>query len=266
MACIPSRFPYSRAFSLVELSIVLVILGLLTGGILAGQSLIRAAELRSISADLSRYMAATNAFRDQYNAWPGDMTNAQSFWGVRAAGTNFVCQRTLNVTTGTCNSDGNGFIDEVSGDTSHGERFLFWQHLAYAGLVEGSYTGASNNTGYEAVVVGSNAPPGKLSNSYYYMFVPGNNQPISGDTEYYDGPYSKNTFGLRTVASPAILKPDEAWSLDTKLDDGKPATGAFFSWKRSGTWTPNCATSDALSAEYNVSATGTLCPVIFEIR
>ena len=59
-------------FSLVELSIVLVILGLLTGGILAGQSLIRAAELRSISTDYSRYIAAVQAFRDKYFALPGD--------------------------------------------------------------------------------------------------------------------------------------------------------------------------------------------------
>ena len=69
------------AFSLVELSIVLVILGLLTGGILSGQSLIRAAELRSVTTEYSRYTAATYSFRDKYFALPGDMSNAESFWG-----------------------------------------------------------------------------------------------------------------------------------------------------------------------------------------
>lgn len=69
-----------RGFSLVELSIVLVILGLLTGGILAGQSLIRASELRSVSTELQRYSSAIYSFRDQYMALPGDMLNATSFW------------------------------------------------------------------------------------------------------------------------------------------------------------------------------------------
>ncbi|MFM9890490.1 MAG: type II secretion system protein, partial [Rickettsiales bacterium] len=71
-------------FSLVELSIVLVILGLLTGGILSGQSLIRAAELRSVSTEYNRYVTAVQTFRDKYFALPGDMTNAQSFWGSSA--------------------------------------------------------------------------------------------------------------------------------------------------------------------------------------
>ena len=72
-------------FSLVELSIVLVILGLLTGGILAGQSLIRAAELRSVATESQRYMAALNSFRDKYFALPGDMANATAFWGAQNA-------------------------------------------------------------------------------------------------------------------------------------------------------------------------------------
>ena len=67
------------AFSLVELSIVLVILGLLVGGVLSGQSLIRAAELRSVTTEYSRYTTAISSFRDKYFALPGDMSNATSF-------------------------------------------------------------------------------------------------------------------------------------------------------------------------------------------
>ena len=54
------------AFSLVELSIVLVILGLLVGGILGGQSLIKAAELRSITSDIESYRVAVNSFKIKY--------------------------------------------------------------------------------------------------------------------------------------------------------------------------------------------------------
>lgn len=63
-----SSLSRKRGFSLVELSIVLVILGLLTGGILAGQSLIRAAELRAVSTEYSRYATAVQSFRDKYFA------------------------------------------------------------------------------------------------------------------------------------------------------------------------------------------------------
>lgn len=68
-------------FSLVELSIVLVILGLLVGGILGGQSLIHAAELRAIPTETEKYQTALNTFRMKYFALAGDFDKATSFWG-----------------------------------------------------------------------------------------------------------------------------------------------------------------------------------------
>ena len=65
-----------NAFSLVELSIVLAILGLLTGGILTGQTLIRAAELRAVSTEFQRYQSAVNTFRDKYFSLPCDIRNS----------------------------------------------------------------------------------------------------------------------------------------------------------------------------------------------
>jgi prepilin-type N-terminal cleavage/methylation domain-containing protein len=69
-----------KGFTLVELSIVLVILGLLAGGVLAGQSLIRAAELRSVTTQLEQYSTAIYAFRDRYFAIPGDEEFARRAW------------------------------------------------------------------------------------------------------------------------------------------------------------------------------------------
>lgn len=86
-----------NAFSLVELSIVLVILGLLTGGILAGQNLIRAAELRSVTTQLQQYQTALQTFRNKYFALPGDMTKATDFW-TSAFGTNCVTDDTPQAT------------------------------------------------------------------------------------------------------------------------------------------------------------------------
>lgn len=263
--CRTSARHHLCGFSLVELSIVLVILGLLTGGILAGQSLIRASELRSVPADINRYLAALHGFRDKYMALPGDMTNAQQFWGVRAAGTNTVCQRTMNVTTGTCNSDGNGYIDELStGDNQKSERFLFWQHLAYAGLVEGQYTGASTTAGGTGYTAGVNVPASKISSTYYAMFVPNNGGTITGDAQYFDGSYG-NTFTL-FAASGHPFTPEEVWNMDVKLDDGIPAIGAFRSHKQTSTFSPGCATSDLLTAAYSLTTTTKVCRPLYAVR
>lgn len=247
-----------RGFSLVELSIVLVILGLLTGGILSGQSLIRAAEVRTVGSDLARYQAAAYSFRDKYFALPGDMTNAQSFWGVRAAGTNLVCQQTVNVTTGTCNSDGNGQMDRLAGDAGYNERFLVWQHLAYAGLIEGSYTGASAVATVQTSVSGTNTPATKLDGLWTPFYLGG---PLSGHAEWYDGAYSINglAFGRASSASSPPFKPEELWNIDTKLDDGRPATGRVFATKGSGSWAAGCTTGDTLAAEYSLSSSAKLC-------
>lgn len=120
----------THAFSLVELSIVLVILGLLVGGILAGQSLIHAAELRKMSAFITNTRTAHNAFKDRYFALPGDFDNATGVWGrSNASDWHSTCsaQPGTPSATGTCNGDGNGWVTESQG---------YWEHLKLAGLIE----------------------------------------------------------------------------------------------------------------------------------
>jgi hypothetical protein len=135
----------ATAFSLVELSIVLVILGLLVGGILAGQSLIRASEIRSMATDVTNYAVAIQTFRDKYMALPGDMPNAVAFWGAAdgaGAGMTAACattdSRTLADPRATCNGNGDGRVDYV---TQSEETKRAWQHLANAGLISGRYSG-----------------------------------------------------------------------------------------------------------------------------
>ncbi len=254
-----------RAFSLVELSIVLVILGLLVGGVLSGQSLIRASELRSVSADLARYQTAVYTFRDKYFALPGDMTNATAFWGVRAStGSDVTCHQTINSTTGTCNGNGDGQINFITGDSAtYGERTLSWQHLARAGLIEGNYTGASSSATSYTTVPGTNVPISKLSNAQFRIgWAQG---PLSGHANLFDGTYNFNTLEFTGPTNP--LKPEEAWNIDTKLDDGKPATGSIFAAKNTSTWSPNCASTDVVStAEYMLTGTSKTCVIWNAIR
>jgi prepilin-type N-terminal cleavage/methylation domain-containing protein len=235
------------AFSLVELSIVLVILGLLIGGILSGQALIRAAELRSINTDISRYAAAINTFRDKYFALPGDMTNATAFWGKDNA--NCSGQTGTAATPGTCNGNGDGMIDAT-------ERFRFWQQLANAGLVEGNYTGTSTGG---VPVAGTNIARSKYNdlgwdNLYYSKSSYG----WTTDTNF----ANHLRIGLATSAMPYTdaydpnqFTAEDMWNIDTKMDDGTPGGGKMFARVDSG-----CQTTNVIAtAVYALNVSGKIC-------
>lgn len=243
----------SRGFSLVELSIVLVILGLLTGGILAGQSLIRASELRAVSTEQQRYAAAIGTFRDKYFALPGDMNNATSFGAGTWIG----------------NGDGDGNI-ETTGTATTNEISLFWIHLAAAGLIEGSYTNVANTT----FTVGTNNPRSKLNNAGWNV---GNLGTIATTptADYFEGAYG-NTFlfggGTSATLPTETLKPEEAWNIDTKADDGKPATGAIVTLERdalaaasaAGCSNPVAAATTLAASSYALDQSGTNCSLVIK--
>lgn len=237
-----------RGFSLVELSIVLVILGLLTGGILAGQSLIRASELRAVTSEYQRYSAAVHTFRDKYFAIPGDMSNATAFWGVQHA-TPATCRTTASTSALTCNGDGDGRLVDIAGSI---EYLRFWQQLANAGLIEGTYTGA---------LTAPASPSSKLGSGVWSILYVG----LSGDADTYVIEYG-NFFQIHGPTGGPVLKPEEAWNIDTKLDDGKPASGKVIA----RFWNNLCAAADDgthanndLAASYKLSDTATRCSLHF---
>jgi len=254
-----------RGFSLVELSIVLVILGLLTGGILAGQSLIRAAELRAISTEFSKFKAATNSFRDKYFGLPGDTTNATKFWGYTNADP-ATCIVTVGSGTQTCNGDGSGKLNATgSGATHYSENFTFWQHLANGGLIEGSYTGRIGPAGL-LDATRDNTPASKFPNAFWFPF---NWDTTQSGSSGFDGVFRDNMFQFGALASggssPAtpILKGEELWNVDTKLDDGRPAYGIV----RARFWS-GCTTATAssqLNADYALNSPNISCVGFFTL-
>lgn len=246
-----------QGFSLVELSIVLVILGLLVGGVLTGQSLIKAAELRAITTEYDKYQAAMHTFRDKYFQLPGDMSNATSFWGAAHA-TPATCRTTASTTTATCDGNADGAVNSVDGGTTYSEQHRFWQHLANAGLLEGSYTGVAGAGGINHVVPGTNAPRSKFTNAGWSAWW--SPSIVSGDATYFEGSYG-NLFvlgGSSTTASTntAIFRPEDLWNVDTKMDDGKPGLGAL----RTVEAQTNCnTTAVAATAAYRLDYTSAAC-------
>lgn len=249
-----------KAFSLVELSIVLVILGLLTGGILAGQNLIRAAELRRVSTDLNKYETAIYTFRDKYFALPGDFKDATKFWtAANAAPT--TCRTTSSTTTATCDGNGDGVINSVDGNTTFSERFHAWKHLANAGLIEGSYTGVTGADSAEDTDPGVNSPLSKITNAGPSLSYLGT--ALASNASWFEGDYSRVIhFGGDSTGSniAAVFSPEEQWNIDTKMDDGRPGIGAI----RSIESFTNCNTTTvAATAEYNLSDSGKHCSIIY---
>ena len=250
-------------FSLVELSIVLVILGLLTGGILSGQALIRAAELRSVNSQFQTYQAAIFSFRDRYMALAGDMSMATRFWGFDDTAPS--CTNRTGAanagTAGTCDGNGDGQLATVPAGGS-GERTEFWRHLARAGLIEGSYTGLAGPTNSSHAILGENVPRARISSvGWWASTITG-----TGSASFTRPIHNMLVVGALTTTpvnnlSAPFLKPEEAWNLDTKLDDGRPAYGKIVG-RNISTCTTTSDPSN-FSAEYLLSSSAIGCALNF---
>lgn len=244
----PRPYALQAGFSLVELSIVLVILGLLVGGILAGRNLIRSAELQGTITELDRHKTAILIFQDKYSAYPGDFDIAERFWDTDPDG----CpEHTTRVAKSeTCNGNGDGVVANAG---NRYEMFRAWQHLSNAGLVAGSFTGVRGSeptSGPSHAIIGDNVPAAKLSSAGFSFqaagmtsswYAPQQNSFLLGGNDA-GGASLDNLIGNALTSA-------EAWNVDTKLDDGKPGTG----WMvvHNHTARPFCADSDdAAQAEY----------------
>ena len=106
-------------FTLIELAIVLVIIGLLLGGVLKGQELINSAKVKNMANDFKNIQIQIYSYQDKFRALPGDDKAA-----------------TVNVAA-TTDGNGNGVI-EGAWNATVGETFNFWQHIRKAGLATGS--------------------------------------------------------------------------------------------------------------------------------
>lgn len=243
MFCCINQNPEDSGFSLVELAIVLVILGLLTGGILAGSNLIRAAELRGLHSDLSKIQVAVISFKDRYKALPGDMKNATRFWGAQAGGNqegvDVVCAA-LDYTspaTGkeTCNGDGDNVIQSAVPHPQIYEALRAWQHLSNAGLIDGQFTGVRENTGGggPSNIAGKNVFGSKVGENIGWTFI---SRYFPAGSDYWPERDATNNRYLENdlivgansdveIPHAPFLTVGEMYLLDNKFDDSFPFKG-----------------------------------------
>ena len=120
-----------QGFTLVEIAIVLVIIGLLLGGVLKGQEIITNAKVKNLENSVDGLAAAIYSYQDRYRAYPGDDSRAKRFPGVNKIGND------------------NGMIEGTFNDSGETvESSLLWLHLRNSGLVSGEISEAANSAAY----------------------------------------------------------------------------------------------------------------------
>lgn len=196
-ARIPLLRAAQRGFTLVEIAIVLVVIGLLIGAIFAGQELILQARVKSVIADFSGVSVAFHGYRDRYGAVPGDDPRAASRWPPPVA------------------TDGNG-DGSVAGTYNNGnapcaagvESCSWWEHLRRGGFLAGS--GATQPTNAFGGLVGVQTGDGTAPTF----------SPVLG------GAGGAGGFNQLMLCS-ANLPDKVASAVDVQIDDGVRTTGTL---------------------------------------
>lgn len=247
-------------FTLIELAIVMVIIGLVVGGIMIGKELIRAAEIRASISQVEQIKTAINTFKVKYNCLPGDCTYATNLFGTDSNG----CP--AGGGTGTCNGDGNEKISDISYTDNGQEVYRLWQQLGsgYADLIPGKYTGVYTSAAFKfRPNAGVNAPINKLfPNGVMCLY---NLDNYAGGSNFFAANYKHilEFWGNSTVITPSVT-PSEALSIDTKYDDGMPGYGNIMSYRN--TILPNCLTTNSvITAKYDISYAAINCSVFFKM-
>jgi len=246
---------YSKksAFSLIELSIVLIIIGLLVAGITGGASLIKSATLRAVMTEARNYNTAVNSFYVAYNAYPGDYT------------VNFAS----GVATGYV-GDGDGRIEfnSTNGGTTtatgqgKAEGFGAIAMLAYTKMITTETLTAGSATSFDSAgAAGTTIPQSKVRGTgWIFDYLIGTPTAAAGTNASWENEGqnaviltsgwaasspTNSILSLLTSATFAkgALTAEDAKSVDLKLDDGLPVSGKVRSFGKSSS--ADCIASGA---------------------
>jgi prepilin-type N-terminal cleavage/methylation domain-containing protein len=217
-----------NGFTLIEIAIVLVIIGLLLGGVLKGQELINTARVRAMNNTVDGITAAWFSFQDRYRSFPGDYLSASS---------------QVNLPGAPIGGDGDGLVD------TDNERALVWVHLEAAGYLTGGYT----NT---AATVANNAydcPP---------TICPDNGFG-SGMNLSYGALVQTGAANAHELISGRGIPVEVIAELDRKVDDGSPDSGAMQLGKAGTGWDGTDMALCITGGNYQLQNPGDNCAAIF---
>jgi prepilin-type N-terminal cleavage/methylation domain-containing protein len=236
-----------RGLSLVELSIVIAITGMMIAATVGGAQLFETAKIRRIALSFQQYQTAINQFRETYGYLPGDFPTASAVWN------------------GDGNGDGDTLVEySTSASGSPQEDLLLWLHLQHAKKIAGSYSG-TNASGSIRYAADSNAPSSEVfSEAVYSVYTE-----TGAISDIYDttgmlirlGALDENGYPFS-----GFLTAKQAYSVDKKIDDGEADGGFVYGVRGNGgsTCTNNAASSS--SGSYSLSSTEKDCDIIFWLK
>ncbi len=227
-----NTFNRQKGFTLIEIAIVLVIIGLLLGGVLKGQELINTARVRAMNNTVDGITAAWFSFQDRYRAFPGDYLDAQSTVNLPGSGG-----------VGPAGGDGNGLVDDDN------ERARVWVHLEAAGYLTGGYT----NAGASVVATDYACPP---------TICPDNGFG-SGMNLSYGNMVQSGVASAHELISGRGIPVEVIAELDRKVDDGSPDSGAMQLGKAGTGWGGADMILCIVGSDYQLQNPGENCAAVF---
>lgn len=243
-----------KGFTLVELAIVLIIIGLLIGGILKGQELIANAQITNAVSQIKGVDGAVATFRETYAAFPGDLGNATN--RIAGCDADSACDDPSN---GTQN---NGRIDAQIGAapaaTGGNEDFQFWQHMRVADLITG-FTGVGTTVNF-----GQSYPSASIGGGFTVGHTTAG---ATGFTPVRAGHYivlTGSISGTVDAGGAGVLTASQAARIDRKLDDGSPNSGSVYGID-AGT-SGSCADDSSVTTPYNEAQSDPLCNLAIRIQ
>lgn len=212
-------------FTLVEMSLVIVILGMVVAGVLAGREFIATSKIRKDIATIEAVRAAANAFKDKYEGLPGDMTDPGKYFTLDVWHPAYAYGNGNNV-IGEMRTDVFAYSIPTIGDsgstcTACHETTLFWMELAAAQMIELAPFAMSIAAPDNQCTPGKGYPA-LYANARFGLEIAGQ---IAGLNYFYYGARQSYAGGQYVTANAEFPMGSVARLIDKKTDDGNPTTG-----------------------------------------
>lgn len=228
----------NSGFTLTELSVIIILTGMIVIGLVGGKSLVRGLKIKSIITQTNSFISSIDTFKLKYKGIPGDLEDAFNYWGFDCSKNDY-----------ECNGNGDEKIEHTNSPLNN-EGLRAWQHLSLSKIINESYTGTGKTLGDRTECqLGINSPKSSITDVGFFL------------NNWKDSEYNSINTGTSKNCEEGFLTPLELFKIDKKYDDGNPADG-FIKPQKSAV--SNCYSDE--TKKYILEEKTQACNLIYEIR